>query len=97
MATPTLCCMFPSSFYSASSDLFTINDGDDLAQMEQRYAELSVPVDILFGCEDVVLNRTRHGDVLSRLTSQVTLKVVSGGYSIRRIPMTSSETWAARG
>ena len=65
--------------------------------MEQPYAELSVPVDILFGSEDVVLNWTRHGDALSRLTSQVTLKVVSGGHSIRRIPITGSETWAARG
>ncbi|HKR41924.1 MAG TPA: alpha/beta hydrolase [Paraburkholderia sp.] len=79
----------PSSFYNASADLIAIEDADDLAQMERRYAELSVPVDILFGRDDVVLDWARHGDALSRLTSQVTLKVVSGGHML---PVTAPST-----
>lgn len=79
----------PTGFYNASADLIAIEDADDLAQMEQRYAELSVPVDILFGRDDVVLNWARHGDALSRLTSQVTLKVVSGGHML---PVTAPST-----
>jgi pimeloyl-ACP methyl ester carboxylesterase len=79
----------PCGFYQASADLVAIEDADDLAQMEQRYAELSVPVDVLFGREDVVLNWTRHGDALRRSSELVTLKVVSGGHML---PVTAPST-----
>lgn len=79
----------PSGFYHASADLVAIEDADDLAQMEQRYAQLSVPVDVLFGRDDAVLDWTRHGEALSHLTSQVTLKVVSGGHML---PVTAPST-----
>ncbi|MEM5317385.1 alpha/beta fold hydrolase [Paraburkholderia sp. JHI869] len=79
----------PSGFYNASADLIAIEDADDLAQMEKCYAQLSVPVDVLFGRDDVVLNWTRHGEALSRLTRQVTLKVVNGGHML---PVTAPST-----
>lgn len=79
----------PSGFYNASADLVAIEDADDLAQMEQRYGQLTVPVDILFGREDVVLNWRRHGDALRRKSELVTLKVVRGGHML---PVTAPGT-----
>ncbi|QGZ63815.1 alpha/beta fold hydrolase [Paraburkholderia acidisoli] len=72
----------PSGFYSASADLVAIEDADDLAQMEQRYGQLTIPIDVLFGREDVVLDWRRHGDALRRKSELVTLKVVSGGHML---------------
>lgn len=72
----------PVGFFNASRDLLALEDADDLAQMEQRYAQLSVPVDVLFGRDDIVLDWQRHGDALRRRSSQVTLEVVSGGHML---------------
>jgi pimeloyl-ACP methyl ester carboxylesterase len=72
----------PNGFMNASLDLVAIEDADDLAQMEQRYAHLTVPVDVLFGRGDIVLNWARHGDALRRRSKQVTLKVVDGGHML---------------
>ncbi len=72
----------PTGFINASLDLVAIEDADDLAQMEQRYAQLTVPVDVLFGRGDIVLNWARHGDALRRRSKQVTLKVVDGGHML---------------
>jgi pimeloyl-ACP methyl ester carboxylesterase len=72
----------PKGFINASLDLVAIEDADDLAQMEQRYAQLGVPVDVLFGRGDIVLNWTRHGDALRHRSKRVTLKVVDGGHML---------------
>nr|WP_321817994.1 MULTISPECIES: alpha/beta hydrolase [unclassified Paraburkholderia] len=79
----------PGGFINGSRDLVAIEDSDDLAQMEQRYAQLSVPVDVLFGRGDIVLNWARHGDALRRRSTRVTLKVVEGGHML---PVTAPST-----
>lgn len=72
----------PKGFINASLDLVAIEDADDLTQMEQRYAQLTVPVDVLFGRGDIVLNWARHGDALRRRSKLVTLKVMDGGHML---------------
>lgn len=79
----------PQGFYHASMDLVAIEDSDDLAQMEQRYADLTVPVDVLFGRDDIVLDWMRHGDALRRRSKRVTLKVIDGGHML---PVTAPST-----
>jgi pimeloyl-ACP methyl ester carboxylesterase len=79
----------PKGFYNASLDLVAIEDSDDLAEMEQRYAQLTVPVGVLFGRDDIVLNWTRHGDALRRRSKHVTLRVVNGGHML---PVTAPST-----
>ena len=79
----------PKGFYNASLDLVAIEDSDDLEIMEQRYADLTVPVDVLFGRDDIVLDWMRHGDTLRRRSNRVTLKVIDGGHML---PVTAPST-----
>lgn len=79
----------PDGFYQASMDLVALEDAPDLTQMEHRYAKLEVPVDVLFGRDDIVLNWMRHGDALRRRSPRVTLKVIDGGHML---PVTAPET-----
>lgn len=79
----------PQGFVNGSRDLVAIEDADDLEQMTQRYARLTVPVDVLFGRDDIVLDWARHGEALQRASPLVSLKVVSGGHML---PVTAPST-----
>jgi pimeloyl-ACP methyl ester carboxylesterase len=72
----------PAGFYGASSDLVAVEAAHDIEEMQQRYAQLAVPVDVLFGRDDIVLNWIRHGDALRRRSKRVVLKVVDGGHML---------------
>ncbi|SDC08288.1 alpha/beta hydrolase fold [Paraburkholderia lycopersici] len=79
----------PGAFYNASADLVAIEDASDLAQMEQRYALLTIPANVLFGRQDTVLDWRRHGDALCHRSPRATLKVVDGGHML---PVTAPST-----
>jgi pimeloyl-ACP methyl ester carboxylesterase len=49
----------PSHIYATSTDLVALRH--DLADYEKRYGEIDMPVGILFGDKDRVLNYRRHG------------------------------------
>ncbi|WP_413184176.1 alpha/beta fold hydrolase [Paraburkholderia sacchari] len=83
----------PKGFYHASLDLAAIEDSNDLEQMEQRYADLTIPVDVLFGRDDVVLDWMHHGDALRRRSSRVTLDVVNGGHMLPVTAPSSTSEW----
>ncbi|WP_213304881.1 alpha/beta fold hydrolase [Paraburkholderia sacchari] len=83
----------PKGFYNASLDLAAIEDSDDLEQMEQRYADLMIPVDVLFGRDDIVLDWMRHGDALRRRSSHVTLEVVDGGHMLPVTAPSATDAW----
>ncbi|AOJ06171.1 alpha/beta hydrolase [Burkholderia sp. ABCPW 14] len=70
----------PHAFYSASSDL--VAAPEDLPDMESRYASLTVPVDMLYGRGDQILNWQRHGEALKKRLDAVNLKVVDGGHML---------------
>jgi hypothetical protein len=67
-----LLSLWPSGFHNASADQTAIVYDNDLTQMDKRYAELSVPVDVLFGNKDAVLNWIRHGEALRLRSNHVT-------------------------
>lgn len=72
----------PQGFLGASEDLIAVEEAGDLAEMEQRYVQLEVDTDVLFGRDDIVLNWIRHGDALRRRSKRVALKVIDGGHML---------------
>ncbi len=66
----------PQHFYATSTDL--LGSRTDLAQYEARYGEISVPVGILFGTGDRILNYERHGLPMTDRIPAVELEIVDG-------------------
>ncbi|KVE28854.1 alpha/beta hydrolase [Burkholderia singularis] len=70
----------PHAFYSASSDL--VAAPEDLPDMESRYASLNVPVALLHGRNDQILNYQRHAEALKNRLDSVDLRIVDGGHML---------------
>ncbi|CAJ0683795.1 alpha/beta fold hydrolase [Ralstonia mannitolilytica] len=70
----------PHVFYAASSDL--VAAPEDLPDMERRYASMTVPVDVLYGRGDRILNVKRQGEALKQKLERVNLRVVDGGHML---------------
>jgi pimeloyl-ACP methyl ester carboxylesterase len=81
----------PSSFYAASTDLISVQD--DLPTMENRYTTLRVPVDVLYGRDDRILDWRHHGDALKRKLQRTTLKLVEGGHMLPVTAPTVTTEW----
>ncbi|KVQ51967.1 alpha/beta hydrolase [Burkholderia territorii] len=70
----------PHVFYATATDL--LSAPVDLPAMERRYAGLSLPVDVLYGRADPILNWRTHGEALAQKSARVRLKVVEGGHML---------------
>ncbi len=70
----------PNNFYAASSDMLAT--ADDLPTMESRYGTLRMPVDILYGRQDQILDYRRHGEALQQKVPHAALKLVDGGHML---------------
>jgi pimeloyl-ACP methyl ester carboxylesterase len=70
----------PRTFYAASSDLLAVNNG--FAEMIRRYPSLSVPVGILFGRDDRLLDYRLHGRAMKEKIPNLHLEVVEGGHML---------------
>lgn len=70
----------PHVFYAASSDL--VSAPEDLPDMERRYASMTVPVDVLYGRGDRILNVKRQGEALKRKLDRVNLRIIDGGHML---------------
>jgi pimeloyl-ACP methyl ester carboxylesterase len=71
----------PSSFISASADLMAIPE--DLPEQAKRYGAVSIPVGVLFGTGDRILDCRIHGEGLAAQLSGVDLELVeSGGHML---------------
>ena len=70
----------PRSFYAASSDLMAV--ADELPAMETRYASLRLPVDVLYGREDRILDWRSHGEALKAKLDRTNLRLVDGGHML---------------
>lgn len=70
----------PRSFYAASSDLMAV--ASELPAMENRYADLRMPVDVLYGREDGILDWRSHGEALKRKLDTTNLRLVDGGHML---------------
>ncbi len=71
----------PSSFYATSSDLSAM-DVADLAAMAARYGGLDMPVGILFGTGDPILDHTLNGVALQGKVPGLELELFEGGHMI---------------
>lgn len=66
----------PKAFYTASTDLIAANGA--MRFLTERYAALRLPVGVLFGTEDQILNVDRHGLPLRGQITAVELVLVEG-------------------
>jgi pimeloyl-ACP methyl ester carboxylesterase len=79
----------PRSFLNTSSDLRTV--GLDLGKQVARYSSLRVPVHILYGTDDHVLDYKVHGDAMKAKSPMASLDLVKGGHML---PITAPELTA---
>ncbi|WP_375173309.1 alpha/beta fold hydrolase [Pseudooceanicola sp.] len=70
----------PDAFYNASRD-FQASE-EDLVGMSRDYSKLAVPVRVLFGKEDRILDPSHHGELLVRRYPQIGLKLIEGGHML---------------
>ena len=81
----------PRSFIGASADLMATYD--ELGEMPARYKDLSVPVGILYGTDDRILDPTTHGQALAAKVAGADLELIEGGGHM--ILITSADRAAA--
>lgn len=80
----------PSAFLSASSDLQALPER--LPQVQARYGELRVPVSVLYGKDDRILDWKANGQALVDKVPGARLELVEGGHML---PITQVEKTAA--
>ncbi len=80
----------PRSFIAASRDLVAATD--DFGDMTARYQSLAVPVGILFGASDRILDPVAHGEALAKKLPSADFELIEGGGHM--ILMTSAERCA---
>jgi len=82
-----LLALRPSHFIGASEDL--IAAGHSLSPLLSHYGALRLPVSILYGREDRILDPARNGEALAARVPGATLTLVTGGHML---PVTAADT-----
>lgn len=77
----------PGNFYAASVDMLAAER--DMPGISARYGALSVPVDVLYGRSDRILDYRVHGEGLPRGYAAARLTLIDGGHML---PVTQPET-----
>jgi pimeloyl-ACP methyl ester carboxylesterase len=67
----------PHSFANACRDLMATTE--DLADMEARYHEIKIPVGILYGTHDRLLDPAKHGVAMATKIEGLDLELIEGG------------------
>lgn len=80
----------PRSFVSAATDLVAVRA--DMPALVERYASLRVPVGILFGTGDRILDHEVHGVAMRARVPNLRLELVAGGHML---PVTMPDRVAA--
>ncbi|MFV3126596.1 alpha/beta fold hydrolase [Niveispirillum sp. KHB5.9] len=80
----------PVAFRSASADLMAA--GAAMADLEARYGGLRLPISILYGRDDRVLDWRHHGETAQALLPGATLTLTDGGHML---PLTAPAATAA--
>jgi pimeloyl-ACP methyl ester carboxylesterase len=78
----------PTNFYNASCDLVAL--GEDMPRLVARYGEVKVPVAILYGKDDALLDPALHGTRMEELVG-ANVELVEGGHML---PFTQPELTA---
>jgi len=76
----------PWSLIAASKDMVMVADA--LAVMTPRYPSLTIPVEVIFGRQDPILDYRAHGERLVAALPNATLHLIEGGHMI---PVTASD------
>jgi pimeloyl-ACP methyl ester carboxylesterase len=85
----------PRNYIAASNDLMAINR--DLEAMPARYGSLRVPVGILFGTSDRILDIARHGEAAAAKIPGVDFERIEGeGHMVLMTSAERSATFIAR-
>jgi pimeloyl-ACP methyl ester carboxylesterase len=80
----------PGAFYGASTDMCAVEQ--DLPRQQERYGDLRLPVHILYGEGDRILDWKAQGEALAHKVRHAQLKVIPGGHMI---PVTRAADTAA--
>jgi len=87
-----LLALRPRNVINASRDLIAATD--DFGNLAARYQSLAVPVGILFGAGDRILDPAAHGEALAKKLPGADFELIEGGGHMM-IPITSAERRAA--
>ncbi|MFN3358720.1 MAG: alpha/beta fold hydrolase [Pseudomonas sp.] len=68
--------MRPDNFYAASSEIALVNDC--LPDMIKRYGQLTLPIGLIYGAQDRVLDFRKHGQALADRVPGLKLQLVDG-------------------
>jgi pimeloyl-ACP methyl ester carboxylesterase len=77
----------PHSFINASRDLMA--SMEDLAHMQERYRHLTIPVGVLFGTGDRLLDPAKHGATMATKVVGLDLELIEGGGHM--VPISSAD------
>ena len=83
--------MRPDNFYAASTEINLVNDF--LPDMVKRYPQLTLPIGLIYGARDKVLDFQKHGQALASLVPGLKLQLVEGRGHM--LPITATERVAA--
>lgn len=72
--------MRPSQFIAASSDMHAVPDV--LPTMQQRYSSMQLPVAVLYGRHDRILNPQEQGQALVDVLPGAELELIDGGHML---------------
>lgn len=81
----------PAAFYATSTDMNSLVD--DLPSMAQRYGTLTLPVSVLYGTSDAILDWRLHGQGMKDRLPALQLVLVEGGGHM--LPVTIPDQVAA--
>jgi|SRR5690554_2021567 len=70
----------PSHFVAASRDLVALEEV--LPQMQQRYTDLQLPIRILYGRDDRILDPQEQGQAMVERLPSVELELIDGGHML---------------
>ncbi|WP_218838663.1 alpha/beta fold hydrolase [Halopseudomonas pelagia] len=79
----------PSQFISASADMNALPD--TLPMMQQQYPTLTLPVAVLYGRQDRILNHIEQGQGLADVAPTAELELIDGGHML---PITQPDVTA---
>jgi pimeloyl-ACP methyl ester carboxylesterase len=89
-----LLALRPSHFYAAASDLCVAQQ--ELRRLQERFGELALPVHILCGDRDRILDWRVHGQGLQQKVPQARLHLIAGGHMLPVTHPAQTAAWLER-
>ena len=78
-----LLALRPSNIYASSSDMIAATTlRDEIEDMTRRYGSLRMPVGIVFGRSDPILEYHEQGEAMKRELPSLDLEIVEGGHML---------------